>query len=335
MKKSISFWGGVILLLALIGCGRDPEPAAVNTTPAPATATPVAVTLVPDWTAAPTDVSFLEEAAQALGTEAEAEGERIVGLCVSVTDELPFTADLDGDGTRETVDLVRYAGADEYPRWAVVLTGNGGEKRFETDIPCDTFYDLWVGDLDEDGAYEIFFHGDLASDDYLIYGFRSDLAPLFFQSDPRAARWGGDGESNVFDGYIEGFEDGHLIIRGTVDMLGTHWGVRTFALGDDGVIGPVSTVWTFDDEIEAERPLTVKKALTAHRAKARKDPGEAFTLKEGERIYLLCSDGWQRMWFETESGQGGVLELTADEETMWLIDGEPEADFFDELPYAG
>ena len=299
--------------LLLLGCGQDRAAA-----PEPVSAPAVY------------EAQTLSEA-----EDEDDESERILSHCLSILDRLPCSVDLDGDGTMEKLDLVTYTEEDGYPRWAIVLTAGEEEKRFETEIPCDMPHDLWVGDLDEDGAYEIFFHGDLASDDYLIYGFRSDLAPLFFQSDPRAARWGGDGESNVFDGYIEGFEDGHLIICGTVDMLGTHWGVRTFALGDDGVIGPVSTVWTFDDEIEAERPLTVKKALTAHRAKARKDPGEAFTLKEGERIYLLCSDGWQRMWFETESGQGGVLELTADEETMWLIDGEPEADFFDELPYAG
>ena len=330
MKRFAIYMGGLILLLILIGCGGVPESVTESTSPAPTAAAQVTVTLVPDWTAAPTDLPFLEE-----DDSEEAEEERIVGRCVSITDALPYTADMDGDGGRETVDLVSYTGGDGYPRWALVLTKDGQEKRFETDIPCDTFFDLWVGDLNEDGAYELFFQGDLCSDDYVVYAFRGDLRPLAFEPDKRFLRWGDTEESGVFEGYIEGCEDGHLILRGVVDMLGTHWGVRTFALGDDGIIGPVSTVWTFDDEIEAERPLTVKKALTAHRAKARKDPGDAFTLQAGERITLLCSDGWQRMWFETESGQGGVLELTADEENMWLIDGEPEADFFEELPYAG
>ena len=49
----------------------------------------------------------------------------------------------------------------------------------------------------------------------------------------------------------------------------------------------------------------------------------------------LCSDGRERMWFETEKGKGGVLLLVPDEGDMWLIDGTPEADCFEELPYSG
>ena len=79
----------------------------------------------------------------------------------------------------------------------------------------------------------------------------------------------------------------------------------------------------------------VKRALTAYSAKARKDPGEAFTLEPGTRIVPLCSDGQERMWFETDKGKGGVLLLVPDEEDMWLIDGTPEADCFEELPYSG
>ena len=85
----------------------------------------------------------------------------------------------------------------------------------------------------------------------------------------------------------------------------------------------------------AARALTVKRALTAYSARARKDPGEAFVLEPGTRIVPLCSDGQERMWFETEKGKGGVLLLVPDEENMWLIDGEPEADFFEYLPYSG
>ena len=116
-------------------------------------------------------------------------------------------------------------------------------------------------------------------------------------------------------------------------MLGTHWGVRTMAIGEDGIIGPVSTVWTFDEDMD--RALTVKRALTAYSARARKDPGEVFTLEPGTRIVPLCSDGQERMWFETDKGKGGVLLLVPDEEDMWLIDGTPEADCFEELPYSG
>ena len=77
------------------------------------------------------------------------------------------------------------------------------------------------------------------------------------------------------------------------------------------------------------------RELTAYRAAVRKEPGEAFTLMPGEKIVPLASDGCKRMWFETADGKGGVLLLTRDEETMWRIDGVPEAEYFEFLPYSG
>ncbi len=329
MKKAVSI---LCLLLLLTGCKN--APAAKQTTDAPRPT--VHVTLAPATTAAPTDLPLLEPTPAPVSATSAAEDEaRILGHCVSIVDRLPYAVDLDGDGEKETVDLGRCVGADECPRWTIVLTARGQEKRFETDVPCDMACDLWTGDLDEDGAYELFFHGDLASDDYVIYGFRSDLTPLRFEPDERAERWGGSDSDTVYDGCIEGFEDGHIVIDGAVDMLGTHWGVRNYALGDDGVIGPVSTVWTFDDEVEADRALTVTRELKAYRAAVRKEAGEAFLLKPGERIYPLASDGCARLWFETEAGTGGVLLLVPDGDAMWRIDGVPEAEYFAYLPYAG
>ncbi len=336
---------GLLLSLILIGCGT----ARSTTSEAPVAAPPTAVEVHLE-TAAPTmttealaallegeeeDLTDEPLADEPETDESEQEDERILGHCISILDALPYAVDLDGDGTEETVACMTYVPEDEYPRWAIVVHTGEEEKRFETDIPYDTACDLWVGDLDEDGQYELFFHGDMASNDYVIYGFRSDLSQLLFEPDERAVRWGGDAVTNVYDGYIQGFEDGHIVIEGVVDMLGTHWGVRNFAIGDDGVIGPVSTVWTFDEDIEADRPLVVQKELTGYTARVRKDPGEAFLLTPGEKVYPLASDGCERLWFRTESGKEGVLLLTPDEDNMWRIDGVPEAEFFEFLPYSG
>lgn len=319
------------LLLLLTGCSRGPADGDADA-PQPT----VTVKEAEPWTASPTDVPMLTTAPTAMQVQVDRQakplGDPVLGHCVSILDALPCSVDLDGDGREEIVDLVTCAPADGYPRWAVTVDKNGDVKRAETDVPEDMTHDLWVGDLDEDGAYELFFHGDLASDDYVLYAWRHDLTPLPFEPDERRVRAGDEGTSTVFDGAVEGFEDGHIIVLGAVDMLGTHWGVRTLAIGDDGVIGPVSTVWSFDEE---DRPLTVTRALTAYKAAVRKDPGDAFTLQPGEKIWPLASDGCSRMWFETEQGKGGVLLLTPDEEHQWLIDGTPEAEYFEFLPYAG
>ena len=331
MKKSILYIVSLVLLL-LTGCKSAPAAKGPAAEPQPTVS--VTVQQVPSWTAAPTDLPVVDVTPGPVPEESEAEEERIVGHCVSIADALPYRADLDGDGQAEIVDLTTLPGTDGQPRWTVSVQKGEEVKLSQTDILDDMPYDLWVGDLDEDGQYELFFHGDLASDDYVIYAWRHDLSLLFFEPDDRFVRWNEqEGESSVFAGAIEGFEDGHIIVLGAVDMLGTHWGVRTMARGEDGIIGPVSTVWTFDEDMD--RALTVKRALTAYSAKARKDPGEAFVLEPGTRIVPLCSDGQERMWFETDKGKGGVLLLVPDEEDMWLIDGTPEADCFEELPYSG
>ncbi len=330
MKKAFIIIFSVLLLLT--GCGG--APAAERPTADPQPTVSVTVMAVPDLTAAPTDLPIPDLTPAPVPEETEADEDRVVGHCTSILDALPYRVDLTGDGQTETVDLVTLPGeTDGQPRWTVSVQKGQETKLFQTDILNDMPCDLWAGDLDEDGQYELFFHGDLASSDYLIYAFRSDLSVLFFEPDDRFVRCGEANESSVFAGYIEGFEDGHIIVAGAVDMLGTHWGVRTLALGEDGVIGPVSTVWTFDEDMD--QALTVKKELTAYRARARKDPGEAFTLEPGTKIIPLCSDGRARLWFETDKGKGGVLLLTPDEEDMWLIDGVPEAEYFEELPYAG
>ena len=330
MKKAIM--NILCFLLLLTGCKSAPAAKGPAADPQPTVS--VTVQQVPSWTAAPTDLPVVDVTPGPVPEESEAEEERIVGHCVSIAGALPYRADLDGDGQAEIVDLTTLPGTDGQPRWTVSVQKGEEVKLSQTDIPDDMPYDLWAGDLDEDGQYEIFFHGDLASDDYIIYAWRHDLSLLFFEPDDRFLRWNDqEGESSVFAGAIEGFEDGHIIVVGVVDMLGTHWGVRTLALGEDGIIGPVSTVWTFDEDMD--RALTVKRALTAYSARARKDPGEAFVLEPGTRIVPLCSDGQERMWFETDKGKGGVLLLVPDEEDMWLIDGTPEADCFEELPYSG
>ena len=312
------------LLLAgilLMGCAQAKKPAAEPSRAPEATAAPAA-----EETYAP--VAVETAAPTHMPEEAEAAEPQWVGTCHSLLDELPYAVDLDLDGRMELIDLRAIPGADEYPRWAIVLTKDGEERLFQTEMP----HDLWLGDLNEDGAYELFFHGDMASDDYLIYALHPDLTPIPFEPDDRYAAWIEEQDNIIFGGYIDGFEDDHIVIEGVVDMLGTHFGVRNFAIGDDGVIGPVSSVWEFNEE---DRPLTVIRELTAYRAAVRKEPGEAFTLMPGERIVPLASDGCERMWFETADGKGGVLLLTRDEETMWRIDGVPEAEYFEFLPYSG
>ncbi len=326
MKKTVLYM--LCLLLFLAGCAKVPTEAAAAATVAPA---PTVTDAPSEAPAAPPTAAPVPVPAD---RQAEPEGARILSHCLSIVDQLPCQADLDGDGQDETVDLIVSASADGYPVWAVTVTRGSDVKQAYTGVPADMEHDLWMGDLDEDEQYELFFHGDMASDDYVTYAWRCDLTPILFEPDDRCVRPDDEPDPTVLYSAVEGFEDGHLVALSDVDMLGTHWGIRTYAIGDDGIIGPVSTVWSFDEE---DRPLIVKKALTAYKAAVRKDPGAAFTLEPGTRIYVTASDGCSRMWFDTENGQSGVLLLVPDEDPiiMWRIDGVPEAEFFESLPYSG
>ena len=331
MKRSRIYMVGLCLLLVLSGCERGAA------APAEAPAAPAVTAVAVKLEEAPPQVT--PEVVAALATpepvKAAAEDEeRILGWCRSITDELPFAADLDGDGALEIVDVTTLPGErDGCPRWTVSLQKGGEVKLVETLILDDMPFELWVGDLDEDGGYELFLHGDLASDDYIFYAWRCDLTPIPFEPDDRYVRWGEEPDTAIFDGFIQGFEDGHIVVEGVVDMLGTHWGVRTLAIGDDGVIGPVSTVWAFEEG--EDRYLTVSSPLTAYAADVRKDPGEPFILAAGETLFPLASDGYSRMWFRTGSGRTGVLLLVPGEDFGWLIDGRPEEEYFEFLPYSG
>ena len=260
MKRSILYMGSLCLLLALGGCRGD-DRAAEPAAPASAAPTPTVAVRLETETPAVTpevlealtkgepDMTPVEVPPETAHEGPDAEDERILAYCVSIKDALPCTVDLDGDGTMETVDMTtRPEESDGCPRWAVSVTRGDQVKLAETDILDDMPWDLWVGDLDEDGSYEIFFHGDEASDDYIIYAWRHDLTPISFEPDDRLVRGNCEQDLTTFAGYVEGFEDGHMVIQGFVDMLGTHWGVRTFAIGDDGVIGPMSTVWAFEGQ---------------------------------------------------------------------------------------
>ena len=315
-----------LLILILLSCGK--APVAETVSPVSSSSSETVVGTDPDI---PVETPAPEADPEEYDDD-QPESGRILGHCISILDAVPYAVDLNDDGAMETVDIMTYNGTDGCPRWAVSVKSGTTETVLKTDVPGDMPCDLWVGDLDEDGTYELFFHGDLASYDYVIYAWRGDLSPIPFEPDDRYAHWNEGDDPFIFAGYVDGFEDGHIVIEGTVDMLGTHFGIRNYSISEEGVIGPVSTVWQFD---ETDQPLTAARELTAYKAGVRKDPGEAFTLAAGDRFFPLASDGMERMWFETGDGRHGVLLLTPDPETMWRLDGIPEAECFESLPYSG
>ena len=176
MKKTFNILFALLLLLT--GCHS--APAAEQPAAAPQPTISVTVMEVQAYTAAPTDLPLPDLTPAPVPEEDDgAAEERIVGHCISILDALPYRADLTGDGQTETVDLVALPGeTDGQPRWTVSVQKGQETKLFQTDVPEDMPCDLFAGDLDENGQYELFFHGDLASSDYLIYAFRSDLSVL-------------------------------------------------------------------------------------------------------------------------------------------------------------
>ncbi len=133
MKRSILYIGSLCLLFALGGCRGDDraaEPAAATAVPTPTVAVrletePPAVTpeVLEALTKGEPDMTPVEVPPETAHEVPDAENERIVAYCVSIKDALPYTVDLDGDGTMETVDMITRPGAiDGCHRWTVSVT---------------------------------------------------------------------------------------------------------------------------------------------------------------------------------------------------------------------
>ena len=246
----------------------------------------------------------------------------------NVTASLPMEIDLNGDGVMETLDLLTEKDQWDNDIYSVSVTSNGKTYTGLTDIQ-DTWYDLWVKDIDGDGKQELFFCGDLASDDYTIWAWRFDtsLQQIYFASDNR---YDEDNGASLY-GSLQGFEGDKLLISSTVDMLGTYGGEKLYAMNSEGKIAPTTALWRF---YNYGRPLTTTREITAYKAELGAEPGEEITLPVGTTITPTGSNGSSLLYFTTAHGVKGCFKMERGDSFFWMIGELSEESYFNELPYA-
>ena len=255
-------------------------------------------------------------------------------LPLEISGRLPFSYDLDGDGDREIIDLTR-GGGDT--RWMLTVDGVSAGDVYALDAELIS---LWLVDLGYDGKCEILFSGDMGSDDYVTCAWRGDtLESIPFTGERR--RGSDPGElTAAADGCVDfSYGGGYLYLDSWTYQLGTYMTLCAYELTENGEIAPAFCTnswlepgWLFYNN--EDLVLTVKKPLPAFFP----DGGSA-ELETGTKLTLTATEG-SRVRFITEDGVTGALEMEYSRDADgrfvgWTIDGVPENEYFENLPYAG
>lgn len=246
-------------------------------------------------------------------------------------------ADLDGDGASEHVSWTMVPGEFEEPLTLTVELSKGETLTYETGILGQA--GVCILDLDGDGILEILMTGDVMSDDYYTWCLRLSDGALREVLFPDSER--GENTKGYFKygyGLLTGVDGAKLTLTGSQDMLGTWMASRTVELGpvyrfefcDDGLwhraMGDVD-----GDDLWAYAALTTTAELPYADAE-----GNAGVLAPGTKLLITATDKQETAHFTTQDGVSGTLAVSEDYERGWgnLIDGVPEDQCFEYLPYA-
>lgn len=256
---------------------------------------------------------------------------------VELAADAGFETDLDGDGVNEYVTWTQVP-LDEYDSEAVVTVINmDGE---ETGWHSGMLYGVkvWVTDIDGNGLKEIFVSGDQMSDDYVTFCLNftgAMLEQLLFADVNRGENT--DGYFPWGYGMVTSIDGGEIKLTGSQDMLGTWMASRRFSL-IDGIFEIVDDGYWFCD-VDVNDPEAweycslnpVKEIPVTFVEEYEMVDG---MLQPGERIILTRFDKYDA-FFVTEDDRFGFITAERDEENWyWTIDGIPEYEMFEYVPYA-
>ena len=235
-------------------------------------------------------------------------------------------ADLDGCGMPEQVQLLRIW--DQYDQQSFILRIQKGEDVFDTGIeegeltyPPSFNARIWLADLDGDLYPEIYFWGDMASDDYVLnaWSVRSGTPELIPFED---------------QGYIEAsivsFSETSMQLESTQKVLGSYSAIRAYTLRD-GVLTPLGDAWQIVPADTSYSNLSVVKAVPYTQ-----DDGTQAYFEPGTRLQVTGTDGKSFVDVITSDGVTGRIEIVKPAgDWQWYIDGESELSYFELVPYAG
>lgn len=235
-------------------------------------------------------------------------------------------ADLDTDGAMETVQLLRIW--DQYDQQSFILRIQKGAEVFDTGMdegelsyPPSFNARIWLADLDADACPEIYFCGDMSSDDYVLNAWSCksgtpELIPF---------------EDQLFlEASILSISEGSLQLESTQDVLGSYEAVRAYVL-HDGVLVPLGDAWQIVPANTSYSRLSLVRDLPVTL-----DDGTESTFGPGTILQVTGTDGKSFVDVITEDGVTGRIAITQPAgDWQWYINGEPELEYFELVPYAG
>lgn len=227
-----------------------------------------------------------------------------------ITDRLPYSTDLDGDKTEETVDT----SADSEGN--LVVSVESGGKTYEAATAVSSLSSatsVRLYDLDGNGRMEIYVDGGSADGTAVtcvLFFDSSDAEPL------QAALFGSD---SFAEGSIKEFADGKLILDTNMNILGTYKVKNTYTLSD-GVFTREGGDISFDNEGVF---VTTSKSITLTNGSI---------LRSGTSLRFTSTDGSSVINFVTDGGFTGSIAI-ANSGSGWTIDGQPDTSYFVSLPY--
>lgn len=252
------------------------------------------------------------------------------GLDVKQTDIVTeYHYDIDGNGRKNSIQLLK-------------ITDEADQVFYSIRIICgDVFYDadqtvagrpsLWMADLDEDGCAEVYFSGDVASDDFCTYGWRlgeNALNVVLFCGNIRTGEF--TKPTPGIDGQIVSIANQILTLETYTHRLGSHYVTQEYTAERDGMLSPMpGRDWLCTDG----KVLTLKKALPVT------VDGKQTTLPSGTKLTVTAMDAGNQVYFRTTGGVDGSIQLEENTNEsdwcFWRIDGIKDEDYFESLPYVG
>lgn len=221
---------------------------------------------------------------------------------IDIIDTLPFMIDLNCDGTD---DEISFSGGTVN---IVSGTDSSGFDTGVTDIDGARLYDV-----DLDGVFELFVSGSTASGDNILYCLKLDgvsLIPVPFDNEEYAC------------GELKAFSADSVNVSSRINVLGTYSYDRSYKFADGKLI-PAAT--------ESYKVIS-DKFITPNAELALIEGG---TIAAGTEIKVVETDLSTFVSVQTADGTVGKLQLSqTDGDTGWLINGTPEGELFDSLPYA-
>ena len=268
-----------------------------------------------------------------------AEDISLPGDCIALNEDERAQVDLNGDGAAETGSWAMCPG--EYDAYLVLTVepAGGAPASYWTDILYGGR--VYIRDMDGDGLSEILLSGDVMSDDYFTWCLQFRNGALLEVLFPDSNR-GENGSGYFTEGYglITGITEDVIELTGSQDALGTWMASRRVRLDSPGRFEFCDNdMWerparAFDDEASLWEyaALTVKSPIAytgAHGC-------ASGTLEPGDRIVVYATDKQSEALFFTPDDITGILSISVNDGQGWgwLVNGVPEEDCFEYIPYA-